>query len=184
MSKHVDSDAAYYIANQVENTPTNGLPTLFIVGMRNISEIEHYLEEAKGIKNIHLGAQGSFYKKTGWNEVLVELLKRDYQVSMEYPPDAHYYLLGQLDEEIWSNRKFIPVISLKLPHLTKLNQNATLKIDDESFEATNDGVYCTSMREVMDSNRFTPWHDYGVAKVLITKTELKLKRFGRGKKSE
>jgi len=46
------------------------------------------------------------------------------------------------------------------------NPNLTIKIDDIDFNATNEGVWCLNHHEVTDSNRFTPWQDYGTDLVL------------------
>ena len=40
-----------------------------------------------------------------------------------------------------SHFNFIPLISIKIPHVDKLNYNACIKLDDVGFESTNFGVW-------------------------------------------
>lgn len=185
MDTNISKEASYYIGHQTETTPSQGKLTLFVVGMRSVAEIEHFVEVAKekhpNLNHIYFGALGSFYKKVGWNDMITEFLDKGMEVSFEYGVDCHSYLLGQLDDEVWGSRNFTPILNAKMPHLTKLNQNATMKIDDEEFNSTNDGVYCLPVREAMDSNRFTAWHEYGNVDILATKAELSMKRFNKKK---
>ena len=58
------------------------------------------------------------------------------------------------------NRKFIPQISVKLPYLQQLGYNATLKIDDKDFAATNPGVWCHRLHDLLSTDKFTDWDQY------------------------
>ena len=55
---------------------------------------------------------------------------------------------------------FIPMISVKLPYINQLGYNATLKIDDKDFAATNPGVWCHSLHRLQYRNAFTGWSKY------------------------
>jgi hypothetical protein len=35
-----------------------------------------------------------------------------------------------------------------------------IKIDDRDFEATNPGVWCHSLHDLMDHSKLTVWKDY------------------------
>ncbi len=61
---------------------------------------------------------------------------------------------------------FIPQISVKIPNLTAYNKNATVKIDDIDFKATNDGVWCHSLTELKNKDVFTDWTEYGNDKII------------------
>jgi hypothetical protein len=57
-------------------------------------------------------------------------------------------------------RRFIPQVSIKLPYLTQLGYNATIKIDDKDFDATNPGVWCHRLRDLTTTDSFTSWDEY------------------------
>ena len=57
-------------------------------------------------------------------------------------------------------KNFIPMISVKLPYINQLGYNATLKLDDKDFKATNPGVWCHSVHELQDRKVFTDWTKY------------------------
>ena len=52
------------------------------------------------------------------------------------------------------------MISVKLPHIQQLGYNATIKLDDVDFDATNPGVWCHSVHSLQNRNTFTPWSKY------------------------
>jgi hypothetical protein len=52
------------------------------------------------------------------------------------------------------------MISVKIPYLTQLNYNATIKIDDKGFEATNPGVWTHQLHDLMKREKFTDWDQY------------------------
>ena len=58
------------------------------------------------------------------------------------------------------NNNFIPQISVKLPYMDLFNYNATVKLDDRDFNATNPGVWCHSLHDLQDRRVFTPWSRY------------------------
>ncbi len=55
---------------------------------------------------------------------------------------------------------FIPMISVKLPYINQFNYNATLKLDDKDFKATNPGVWSHSLHKLQDRKVFTDWSKY------------------------
>jgi hypothetical protein len=52
------------------------------------------------------------------------------------------------------------MISVKLPYINLFNYNATLKIDDRDFRATNAGVWCHSIHDLQNRAVFTDWSKY------------------------
>jgi hypothetical protein len=52
------------------------------------------------------------------------------------------------------------MISVKLPYIKQLGYNATLKLDDKDFKATNPGVWCHSVHELQTRKAFTDWSKY------------------------
>jgi len=52
------------------------------------------------------------------------------------------------------------MISVKVPYLQQLGYNATVKIDDKDFDATNPGVWCHSLHALTNPANFTSWREY------------------------
>ena len=53
-----------------------------------------------------------------------------------------------------------------VPYVAQWNYNTMIKIDDKDFKASNPGVWCHSLHDLMDRNKFTDWSKYGLDKVL------------------
>jgi hypothetical protein len=51
---------------------------------------------------------------------------------------------GLLESALVEFHNFIPMISVKLPYIKQFGYNATIKLDDKDFAATNPGVWCTA----------------------------------------
>jgi hypothetical protein len=67
---------------------------------------------------------------------------------------------GLLETALCEHNHFIPVISVKLPYIRQLGYNATLKLDDKDFDATNPGVWCHSLHTLQKRSVFTDWSKY------------------------
>jgi hypothetical protein len=65
-----------------------------------------------------------------------------------------------LETGLTEHHKFIPMISVKLPYLQQLGYNATIKLDDRDFAATNPGVWCHQLHDLLNRNKFTNWSQY------------------------
>jgi len=87
----------------------------------------------------------------------MELLKNDIWVTLDYDVKYHEIIL---DYGFIEYSTFIPMISVKLPYINQLGYNATLKLDDKDFKATNPGVWCHSLHELQDRKVFTDWTKY------------------------
>ena len=60
------------------------------------------------------------------------------------------------------------MISVKLPSLQMLGYNATIKLDDKDFAASNPGVWCYNLRDLTSttSNAFTGWDSYNGDRII------------------
>jgi hypothetical protein len=67
---------------------------------------------------------------------------------------------GLLESGLVEHHLFIPMISVKLPYIQQLGYNATIKLDDKDFAATNPGVWCHSLHELTRRETFTDWTQY------------------------
>ena len=82
----------------------------------------------------------------------------------------HYYMCtldidvacaeGLLEGPLTEYNNFIPMLSVKLPYIKQLGYNATLKLDDKDFRATNPGVWCHNIHDLQDRSVFTDWSKY------------------------
>jgi|TARA_R110001592_G_scaffold132997_15_gene348075 hypothetical protein len=154
-------DTKFFIGTEVEHSPAYGQKTLFVIGPQNPKEIL-----ARALNNncphIYLGANQSYmpcsdqeYKD--WDFVLTSLLKEDIWVTLDFDVShAEEVLEGGMVEY----DTFIPMISVKLPYINQFNYNATLKLDDKDFKATNPGVWSHSLHKLQDRKVFTDWSKY------------------------
>jgi hypothetical protein len=67
---------------------------------------------------------------------------------------------GLLESSLVELHRFIPMISVKLPYIRQFGYNATLKLDDRDFAATNPGVWCHSLHALQRRSVFTDWSKY------------------------
>jgi len=152
---------AFFTGKEIEHSPAYGMSTLFVTGLQNPAEVLILAKQEK-VKHIYFGANQSF-KPTStdelnhWQKMIISLLKQNFWCTLDF--DVKYaedILETSLNEE----RKFISMISVKLPYLTQFNYNSILKIDDKDFEATNPGVWTHRLHDLLDSNKFTDWDQY------------------------
>jgi hypothetical protein len=169
--KEKQLDATFFHGFEIEKSPAEGMSTLFVVGLHTFDDIIKAITECNNvpkIKHIYFGANQSFAPKTGddwraWEDMIDEVLDAGYWATLDMDvKDATELLEGGLTEQ----RRFIPMISIKLPYIKLFNYNTTIKIDDKGFEATNPGVWCHRLDALMDINNFTSWDEYGEDKLL------------------
>src|SRR5210317_1769291 len=73
-------------------------------------------------------------------------LKEGLFCSLDIPLNAaEEFLEGPLVEY----DRFIPQIRVPIPYIKLWNYNTMLKIDDKNFKATNPGVWCHSLHDLM-----------------------------------
>ncbi len=160
----------FFVGTEIEHSPAFGHRTLFVVGAHTVEKIVG-LAQSEGCTHIYLGANQSFDPLTWrlgdeatWEhmcEALVENHK--FLITLDFEP-LHLSWVHNLS--VADNPLFIPMISLRLPSIQKLNPNATLKLDDTGFAATNEGVWCTNLKQLQKSSGFTSWQQYSQDKIL------------------
>jgi len=132
----------------------------------------HWYNEHK-CKHIFFGANHSFNpginfpedadQWTPWEDMIMEFLKEGYLCSLDIPIAlAEAFLESGLIE--YDN--FIPQLRVPVPYAKQWNYNTMLKIDDKDFKASNPGVWCHSLHDLMDREKFTDWSKYGLDKVI------------------
>ena len=156
-------DVVYFTGYEVEHTICFGMFTLFVVGTPPIKEILTKAKEAN-VKHIYFGTSQSFnpvaitteeYK--AWDEVIIGCLKADYWVSLDFGVE---HIEGVLESCYCEYPRFVPMISVKLPYINQLNYNATLKLDDRTWGATNPGVWTHHLQSLMSKDKYTHWDQY------------------------
>ena len=156
-------DVVYFTGYEVEHTICHGMFTLFVVGTPPIEEILTKAKEA-GVKHIYFGTSQSFnptaishkeYK--AWDEVIIGCLKANYWVSLDFGVE---HIEGVLESAYNEFPRFVPMISVKLPYINQLNYNATLKLDDRTWGATNPGVWTHHLQSLMSKDKYTHWDQY------------------------
>jgi len=156
------NDIMFFVGTEVEQSPAFGQRTLFVVGKQNPTEIL-----ARALNNncphIYLGANHSFVPdgtqsdNKEWDHILLTLLQAGVWVTLDFDVT---HIEWVLEAGVTEYDTFIPMISVKIPYIKQFNYNATLKIDDKDFKATNPGVWCHSLHNLMDRSKFTDWSKY------------------------
>jgi hypothetical protein len=162
-----NDNTEFFVGYEVEHTPAHKEKTLFVVGQQPVKEI---LSRANALNctAIYFGANMSFHidgdpmLSTEWNTweaMIIEVLKHpdDFWVTLDLDVK---YSESLCETQLVEYDNFIPMISVKIPYLRQLNYNATLKIDDKDFEASNPGVWCHSLHELTTPAKFTGWKKY------------------------
>jgi hypothetical protein len=156
-------DVVYFTGYEVEHTVCHGMYTLFVVGTPPLEEILHWAEHCQ-VKHIYFGTSQSFNPKSisqeeykAWDDVIIGCLKKDYWVSLDFGVE---HIEGVLESSYNEFPRFVPMISVKLPYINQLNYNATLKLDDRTWGATNPGVWTHHLPSLMTKEHYTHWDQY------------------------
>lgn len=164
MNRQGHEDTQFFIGTEVEHTPCHGMRTLFVVGVQDVDTIQKFLN-SQDIKHIYFGANHSFPRIATndavewrrWENMINEFLSRNYICTLDIDITC---VEGLLESFLVEHRNFVPMISVKLPYLQQLGYNATIKLDDKDFDATNPGVWCHSLHSLTSRQSFTSWNAY------------------------
>ena len=166
----VADNVIFFVGTEIEHTPAHGMKTLFVVGVQDTNKIISLAKERK-CNHIYFGANQSFHTEgvndvagwTPWEKMIKTCLEADFWCTLDFDIRETE---GLLESPLVEYRRFIPQISVKLPYIKQLGYNATLKIDDKDFAATNPGVWCHNLQDLMSRNRFTDWDQYGKDEII------------------
>jgi hypothetical protein len=167
-----DESVLFFTGIEVEKTPAYGLKTLFVTGIHEPHEIQKHYDEHQ-CEHIFFGANHSFNpginfpsdadEWTPWENMIKAFLTAGKLCSLDIPITlAEAFLESGLTEY----ENFIPQLRIPLPYAKLWNYNTMLKIDDKDFKASNPGVWCHSLHDLMDREKFTDWGKYGLDKVI------------------
>jgi hypothetical protein len=165
---HENTD--FFVGTEIENSPAHNKDTLFVVGLQPVDIIRWKLEEIntkrrEPIRHIYFGANMSFPNPrvddamtwAKWESMIHPFLDQGLWCTLDLDVSA---VEGLLEGRLTEQALFIPMISVKLPYIKQLGYNATIKLDDKDFAATNPGVWCHSVHDLMDREKFTSWDLY------------------------
>ena len=165
-STGVEENITFFTGIEVEKTPAYGKETLFVVGVQPTSEITPRLK--KPGQHIFFGANHSFNPQTAdewkaWEDMITHYLDMGYWCSLDIPLNAvEEFNDGPLNEY----NKFIPQIRVPIPYIKLWNYNTMVKIDDKGFNATNPGVWCHNLQDLLRRDHFTDWDQYGKDEII------------------
>ena len=164
MNRDGHEAVSMFVGTEVEHSPAFGQRTLFVIGVQDSTDI---IAEARrhACTHIYFGANQSFpnlkvndgAEWAKWEIMIYHFLDRDYLCTLDVDVSSTE---GLLEGGFCERHNFIPMISVKLPYVQQLGYNATIKIDDKDFRATNPGVWCHSLHTLQNRDVFTPWSKY------------------------
>jgi hypothetical protein len=170
MNRDGHDNVSFFIGTEVEHTPAFGQLTLFVVGLQSIADITkaldtHYQLGGKPITHIYFGANQSFPNPDvndgptwrNWEGMIDTFLQDKYLCTLDIDVKS---VEGLTESPLIEYHNFIPMISVKIPHVHLYGYNATIKIDDKDFGATNPGVWCHSLHNLQKREVFTDWSKY------------------------
>ena len=160
----------FFTGIEIEKTPAYNMQTLFVVGVQSVPSIlelagEHYCT------HIYFGANQSFPKIRvddariwkQWEHMIMQCLEAGYWCTLDLDISC---VEGLLEGPLVEAQQFIPQISVKLPYLQQLGYNATIKLDDKDFDATNPGVWCHKLSDLTTTASFTNWDEYSKDEII------------------
>jgi hypothetical protein len=172
MERPEHNNVSFFFGKEVEHTPAHEMDTLFVIGLQKKEDIEFALAGTTfETKHIYFGANMSFPNPEvndsetwkAWESMITDFLSRGYLCTLDIDVKA---VEGLVEGPLCEYNNFIPMISVKLPYVQMLGYNATIKLDDKDFRATNPGVWCHSLHELRDRKVFTDWSKYTKDSVL------------------
>ena len=154
----------YFTGYEVEHTVCFGMKTLFVVGTPPSDEIIAKAVE-HDVKHIYFGTSQSFPNIDvnnadawePWEKTIKDCLDEDYWCTLDLDVKQ---VEGLLESGLCEHSRFVPMLSVKLPYVTLLNYNTTVKIDDITWGKTNSGVWTHQLHDLMAKDKYTHWDQY------------------------
>lgn len=172
MNRPGHENVEFFVGDEVEYSPVRGHRTLFVVGLQDPEQITWKIGEARGvhrrerrpITHVYFGANHSFPQLAfadaawhDWERMIQAVLDQGLWCTLDLDVTC---VEGLAETGLTESPRFIPMISVKLPYISLLGYNAVIKLDDQDFAATNPGVWCHELHDLMARDRFTSWDQY------------------------
>jgi hypothetical protein len=170
MNREGHESVKFFVGTEVEHTPAFGQRTLFVVGTHDSTKVMRKAKN-KDCKHIYFGANQSFPRLDvndgdgwrPWERMIQDCLDAGFWCTLDLDVTCAE---GLLESSLVELDRFIPMLSVKLPYIRQFGYNATLKLDDRDFAATNPGVWCHSLHSLQKRSVFTDWSKYTQDEVL------------------
>ena len=154
----------FFTGYEVEHTICYGMKTLFVVGVQSVEEILS-LASQHDVDQIYFGTSQSFPSIDIndaatwqiWEHMIKECLDNDYWCTLDLDVAQAQ---GLLECVLVEYKRFVPMISVKLPYINQFNYNTTIKLDDRTWGATNPGVWTHHLQSLMNKESYTYWDQY------------------------
>lgn len=161
MNREGHNGVDFFFGQEVEHTAMYLQNTLFVVGIQPVTKILQ-LAKDHDITHIYFGANHSYNPSQSseyaeWENMILPCLKADLWCTLDFD---HQHIESFLEGGLTEYRRFIPMVSVKLPYIDQLGYNAIIKLDDRDFDATNPGVWCHRLHDLKTWNSFTSWDEY------------------------
>lgn len=164
MNREGHEQIDFFTGREVEHSPAFGHKTLFVVGIQDTTKIINLVKQTH-CTHVYFGANQSFpnpevndgdtWRK--WEGMITACLQQGLLCTLDLDVKSAE---GLVESCLVEYNNFIPMISVKLPYLQLLGYNATIKLDDRDFAATNPGVWCHQLHDLKDRSKFTDWSKY------------------------
>jgi hypothetical protein len=164
----VKDNVEFFVGTEVEKTPAYGMKTLFVTGIHSHISIKQHIANEQ-VEHVFFGANHSYNPQKveefqEWEDMMLPLIKEGHLCSLDIPSTINMEWF--LDCAMIEHDNFIPQIRVVVPYIEQWNYNTMIKIDDRGFRETNPGVWCHSLHNLMDRDKFTDWSKYGLDTVL------------------
>ena len=160
MNRQGHENTNFFIGTEVERTPAFGMRTLFVVGTHTVEEIE-LMVGVLNAEHIFFGANHSFNpvgdEWIEWESMISHFLHKGMLCTLDIPVALSEEFLESV---LIEHNNFIPQLRVPMPYIKQWNYNTMIKLDDRDFAATNPGVWCHRLHDLMSRDTFTDWQDY------------------------
>ena len=160
MNRQGHENTNFFVGTEVERTPAFGMRTLFVVGTHTVEEIE-LMVGVLNAEHIFFGANHSFNpvgdEWIEWESMISHFLHKGMLCTLDIPVALSEEFLESV---LIEHNNFIPQLRVPMPYIKQWNYNTMIKLDDKDFAATNPGVWCHRLHDLMSRDAFTDWQDY------------------------
>lgn len=162
MNRQGHNSIKFFVGTEVEASIMRGQRTLFVVGVQPVQQILIHAFN-HGCSHIYLGANQSFEMHTeqdriDWQHMVTQLLNGEIMITLDYDVAYHSDIMNM---GLHDFDNFVPMISVKMPNVHRVNENTVIKIDDADFKYSNPGVWCHSINSLTTQDTvFTDWTQY------------------------
>ena len=112
-------------------------------------------------EQIYFGANHSLKNwKEEWTTPLVGLIRECLNAKFHVTIDVDPITVPTQIKNFLSNPNFSITYAIPVPNIEKVKGTINIKLDDEDFEATNPGVWSTTIETIKVPNNYTGWDDY------------------------